>query len=38
MLRVEKLSNLIEELEKDLERTCKSLREVAEDIDSWLGL
>ena len=38
MLRVEKLSSLVEELEKDLERTTKNLREVAEDIDNWLGL
>lgn len=38
LLRVEKLSNLIEEVEKDLERTTKNLREVAEDIDNWLGL
>ena len=38
LLRVEKLSNLIEEVEKDLQRTCRNLREVAHDIDNWLGL
>ena len=38
MLRVERLSNLIEEVEKDLERTTKNLKQVAHDIDNWLGL
>jgi len=38
LLRVEKLSSLIEEVEKDLERTTKNLKQVAHDIDNWLGL
>jgi len=38
MLRVEKLSYLIEELHHDLEDACRSIREVAYDIDKWLGL
>ncbi|MBW2993244.1 helix-turn-helix domain-containing protein, partial [Candidatus Woesearchaeota archaeon] len=38
MLRVERLSNLIEELHRDMARACKEIREVAKDIDNWLGL
>ena len=38
LLRVERLSSLIEEMEKDLERTCRNLKEIAEDIDRWMGL
>jgi len=38
VLRVEKLSSLVEEMEKDLERTYKNLKEIAEDIDRWMGL
>lgn len=38
MLRVEKLSHLIEELHRDMANACKDIREVAKDIDNWLGL
>lgn len=38
MLRVERLSNLIEELDHDLENVCRNIKEVAKDIDEWLGL
>ena len=38
MLRVEKLSHLIEELHRDMANACKDIREVAKDIDTWLGL
>ena len=38
VLRVEKLSSLVGEMEKDLERTYKNLKEIAEDIDRWMGL
>ena len=37
LLRVEKLSSLIDEVERDLEQTTKNLREVAKDIDEWMG-
>ena len=33
LLRVEKLSALVEELHKDLSESCKHLHEVAEEID-----
>lgn len=36
-LRVEKLEMLIQELERDLKRTLNNLREVAIDIDRWMG-
>jgi predicted transcriptional regulator len=36
MLRVNSLSALIDELEQDLVRTCKTLRKVAEGIDERL--
>ncbi len=37
-LRVENLSSLIEELEKDIKRTCDDLKEMAKEIDKRLGL
>lgn len=36
-LRVENLSSLIEELEKDIQRTCEDLRQVAKEIDKRIG-
>jgi len=38
ILRVENLSSLIEELEKDIKRTCDDLKEMAKEIDKRLGL
>jgi predicted transcriptional regulator len=38
MLRVDNLKLLISELEKDIQRTLGDLKEVANDIDSWMGL
>jgi predicted transcriptional regulator len=38
MLRVDNLTMLISELEKDVERTLGDLREVAADIDKWIGI
>lgn len=38
MLRVDNLKDLIDEVEKDIRRTCDTLRDVATDIDSTLGL
>ncbi len=37
-LRVDKLTMLIEELQKDLRRTMDDLKDVAAEIDKWLGL
>ena len=37
-LRVESLSNLIEEVEKDIQRTCDDLKRIAKDIDKRLGI
>jgi len=37
-MRVDNLTSLIEELHKDISKTCKKLRETAQDIDSCLGL
>ena len=38
MLRVENLSSLIDEIHRDMRRTCISLKEVARDIDKSMGL
>jgi hypothetical protein len=38
MLRVDNLKLLISELEKDIQRTLGDLKEVASDIDNWMGL
>ncbi len=38
MLRVENLSSLIEELHRDVRRTCADLKEIAVDIDKAMGL
>ncbi len=38
MLRVDNLSSLIDEVEKDLKKTCESLRSVAKEIDGMLDL
>ena len=37
-LRVENLTALIEEVEKDIKRACNDLKEVAREIDERLGL
>jgi predicted transcriptional regulator len=37
-LRVNNLSQLIDELEKDIKRTCDDLKKIAADIDEELGL
>ncbi len=38
ILRVSTLRELIDEVEKDLRRTCDELKEMAEEIDKNLGL
>ena len=38
ILRVSTLRELIDEVEKDLERTCDDLKKMAEEIDESLGL
>ncbi|TKJ17892.1 hypothetical protein CEE44_05220 [Candidatus Woesearchaeota archaeon B3_Woes] len=38
MLRVDNLKMLISEVEKDIQRTLGDLKEVASDIDEWMGL
>ncbi|MBU0627678.1 MAG: HTH domain-containing protein [Nanoarchaeota archaeon] len=38
LLRVDNLKQLVEEIRKDIDRTCLDLREVAEEIDRRLGL
>ena len=38
LLRVDNLRELVDEVKKDIERTCSDLKEVAEDIDRRLGL
>jgi predicted transcriptional regulator len=38
ILRVDNLRALIDEVEKDLRRTCDDLRNMAEEIDDSLGL
>ena len=38
MLRVDNLSSLVDELERDVKRTWKNLHEIANNIDKRLGL
>ncbi len=38
ILRVENLKVLVEEIEKDIKRTCSDLKEIAKNIDDELGL
>lgn len=38
MLRVDNLEALIDEVEKDIKRTCENLRDTAKKIDNALGL
>jgi len=38
ILRVDTLSMLVDEIKKDVERSLEDLKEIAEDIDSALGL
>lgn len=38
MLRVENLSSLVEEVEKDIKRACEGLKDIAKEIDATLGL
>jgi len=38
MLRVDNLSSLIDELHRDIRKTCISLKEIAKDIDNAMGL
>lgn len=37
MLRVENLQHLMDELRRDMERSMEDLKEVARDIDNYLG-
>ncbi len=38
ILRVENLTSLIEEVERDIKRACEDLKEIAHNIDNRLGL
>ena|SRR3989338_1988040 len=38
LLRVDNLKQLVEEIRRDIDRTCSDLKEVAEEIDRRLGL
>ena len=38
LLRVDNLKSLVDEIEKDIERACLDLKEVADDIDRRLNL
>ena len=38
ILRVDNLKSLIDEIEKDIKRTCDDLKDIAEEIDERLGL
>ena len=38
LLRVNNLSELVDEVRKDIDRTCSELKAVAEDVDKKLGL
>ena len=38
MLRVDNLKDLVDEVEKDIERTCSDLKSIADEIDKRIGL
>jgi len=38
MLRINKMESLIHEVQRDMERMCENLRQVARELDRWLGL
>ena len=38
LLRVDNLQTLVEEVEKDIKRTTEDLKNIAKDIDDWIGL
>lgn len=38
MLRVDNLQALIDEMEKDIKQTTEQLKDVAKELDRWLGL
>ncbi len=38
LLRVDNLKDLVDEIKRDIERTCFDLKEVADEIDRRLGL
>ena len=38
VLRVGNLEVLVDEIKKDIERTCEDLKEIAKEIDKWLDL
>ncbi len=38
ILRVNTLKDLVDEVEKDLQRTCDELKKTAKEIDEYLGL
>ena len=38
LLRVHNLKELVDEIKKDIERTCLDLKEIGDDIDRRLGL
>ena len=38
ILRVDNLKSLIDEIEKDIKRTCEDLKDIAKEIDERLGL
>jgi len=38
LLRVDNLKQLVDEIHRDIDRTCSDLKEVAEEIDRRLGL
>ncbi len=38
ILRVNTLRDLVDEIEKDLQRTCEELKKTAREIDEYLGL
>jgi predicted transcriptional regulator len=38
MLRVDNLQTLISEVQKDIQRTMDDLKEIASNVDKWMGL
>jgi len=37
VMRVQNLHELVDEIEKDLIRTCDDLKKIANEIDQWIG-
>ncbi len=38
VMRVDRLEDLVKEIQRDINQTCSELKEIARDIDEWIGV